>query len=240
MAKKSTALAVVEAPRETLHQIETELRELCELRDALDPATEADAITATDAQIQACVGREIRKVTGIAALLRYFRSQSEAAKAEEQHARKWRDRWEARYNRLATMVHGVMVAMDVQKLEGATDRFRRQNNPEATEIVDLNALPDEYLRATIKMPLSTWKFLVESHRLEPNPDIIKVTSEVDAVKLKAALQSSVECAKCAGCGQMVTVDGGDVSDCQNCEGTGQVRATIPGARLTRGEHLRVE
>jgi hypothetical protein len=34
--------------------------------------------------------------------------------------------------------------------------------------------------------------------------------------------------------------GGEVHDCQNCGATGQVRATIPGARLTRGEHLRVE
>ncbi len=238
MAKKSTALAVVEAPRETLHQIETELRELCDLRDSLDPS-EAEAIQATDEQIEAFVGREIRKVTGIAALLRYFRSQTEAAKAEEAHARKWRDRWEARYNRLATMVHGVMVAMDVQKLEGATDRFRRQNNPEATEVYDAAALPDEYLKGTIKLPYADVKWLLAAARNSSlDTSNLVITSDVDAVKLKAALQANVDCHYCQGIGEIPT--GGEVNPCQNCEGTGQVRATIPGARLTRGEHLRVE
>ncbi len=237
MAKKSTALAVVEQPRETLHQIETELRELIDLRDSLDPVTEAEAMAATDKQIEAFVGREIRKVTSIAAMLRYMRSQAEAAATEEAHAHNWRARWDARYRHLATMVHGVMVAMDVQKLEGATDRFRRQNNPEATEIVDVAALPVEYLKTTVRMPKPVWDAIVLAVKKEELAQMT-VSNDVDAVKLKAALQANVDCHYCQGIGEIPT--GGEVNPCQNCEGTGQVRATIPGARLTRGEHLRVE
>lgn len=242
MAKKQTALAVVaepEAPRETLHLIETELRELIEFRDGL-PENEAEAIKACDEQIQQYVGREIRKVTAIAAILRWFKSQAAAAAAEEEHAAKWRKRWEARYNRLATMVHSVMVMLDVPKLEGATDRFRRQQNPEATEVYDMAAVPDVYLKATVRLSMYTWKALVKEHKLEPDPAFITVTSEVDAVKLKAALQSSVDCSMCKGVGELAIDQGKDTAACPGCAGLGQVRATIPGARLTRGEHMRVE
>ncbi len=240
MPKAKTALAVVEnePARETLHVIETELRELIDLRESFDPETEGEAIAATDTQIQAFVGREIRKVTSIAAIMRWFASQAAAAQAEEDHAALWRKRWQGRYDRLKNMVHGIMIAMELPKLEGATDRFRRQNNPEAVEVFDVATLPDEYLKATIRMPLSTWKFLIETHRLEPNPEIITVTSDVDTTKLKKALQARVECHYCLGVGERAS-DGG-VHACENCEGTGQVSATVPGARLSRGEHLRVE
>ncbi len=239
MAKKQTALAVADAPRETLYLIESELRELCEYRDSLDPATEAASIDACDKQIVAFIGREIRKVTSIAAMLRYFRGQAEAAKVEERHARKWHDIYDARYQRLATMVHSTMVAMDVQKLEGATDRFRRQNNPEALEVVDLVALPDEYLRTTIRLPKTVWDAIALAVKADELAQM-SITSDVDAVKLKAALQSTVDCPKCMGMGVVASANGKDVADCEPCGHTGQVRATIPGAKLTRGEHLRVE
>lgn len=239
MAKKSTALAVVEAPRETLHQIETELRELCELRDDVNAELEPEAAKAIDDQIADFVGREIRKVTSIAALLRYFRSQVAAATAEEEHARRWRDRWDGRYKRLAGMVHGVMVAMDVQKLEGATDRFRRQNNPQALEVVDTAAIPDEYMKATIRLPFTVWKDIVLAVKAEELAQMV-VTSDVDAVALKKALQSTVDCHYCEGFGQKASEDGKRVENCQNCQGAGQVPKTVPGARLSRGEHLRVE
>ncbi len=172
-------------------------------------------------------------------MLRYFRGQAEAAKAEEQHARKWRDLYDGRYNRLATMVHGVMVALGVDKLEGATDRFRRQNNPEALEVTDTLALPDEYLKTTVRLPKPVWDAIALAVKKDELAQMT-VTNDVDAVKLKAALQSTVECTKCLGLGVEATHDGKDVHPCDRCGATGQVRATIPGARLTRGEHLRVE
>lgn len=238
MATKSKALALVpeEAPRETLQALMMELRELCELRDSL-LETEVEAIQATDAQIQVFVGREIRKVTSIAALLRFFRSQSTAAGVEEQHARKWRERWEARYNRLATMVHGVMVALDVPKLEGATDRFRRQQNPEALDPFDVAKIPDEYFKTTVRMPKPVWDAIALAVKADELAQMT-VTNDVDAVKLKAALQATVDCKPCKGMG--VIGAGGVVQDCAACGTSGQVPATVPGARLTRGEHLRVE
>lgn len=244
MAKKNTAVAIIpeEAPAETLRAITLELRELCEFRDGL-PETEVDAIKACDEQIAAFVGREIRKVTSIAALLRFFGSQRSAAAIEEEQAAKWRKKWDARYNRLASMVHANMVENNLDKLEGATSRFRRQLNPEALDPFDTTAIPDEYLKVRLTMPLSEFKLLIgamsedgrvrlQSFRVGDN--------EVDAVALKKALQSTVDCHDCAGFGQKASEDGKRVESCEGCEGTGQVPKTVPGARLSRGEHLRVE
>lgn len=240
MAKKQTALAVVEpeAPRETLHLIETQLRELIEFRDGLGDE-ELEAIKATDAQIQEYVGREIRKVTAIAAILRWFKSQAAAAEAEEVHARKWAARWMGRYNRLATMVHGVMVASDLPKLEGATDRFRRQQNPEALEIVDLVALPDEYFKTTVRMPKVVWDAIALAVKADELAQMT-ITNDVDAPKVKAALQAMVDCGPCKGVGEVASGDGKHVLVCEKCQGAGQVRWTVKGAKLSRGEHLRVE
>src|SRR6185312_2857181 len=120
-------------PKLSLFQVEQEKLDLIQFRDECETDEECAAV---DQQIQEYVGREIRKVSGIAALLKHFKAQAAMAKAEEERAAKWRKRWEANYERLKNMVHGVMVALELPKVEGATDRFRRQKNPIALEITD--------------------------------------------------------------------------------------------------------
>jgi DnaJ-class molecular chaperone len=63
---------------------------------------------------------------------------------------------------------------------------------------------------------------------------------VDNSALKKALQETMDCAQCKGTGSVASKDGGKVEDCAACAGTGTVAVVIPGARLARSEHLRLE
>lgn len=217
-------------PKLSLFNIEQEKLDLIQFRDECETDEERAAV---DQQIQEYIGREIRKVSGIAALLKYFKAQAATAKAEEERAAKWRKKWEANYERLKNMVHGVMLALDLPKVEGATDRFRRQKNPVALEITDAKLIPEQYLKATIKMPLSAWKELIACDAPGLARDFT-VTSEVDTASVKAALQVKVKCALCDGTGLV------DEEGCNFCRGEKAVAQNVPGARLVQGEHLRVE
>lgn len=231
-------------PKLSLFQIEQEMAELIAVREECESDEERGVV---DAQIQEYVGREIRKVSGIAALLKHFKSQAAIAKAEEERAAKWRKRWEASYERLKNMVHGVMMALDLQKVEGATDRLRRQKNPVSLEITDTAAIPERYLKATIRMSFEEWKrvtdYLGQNHVLLLRTIHPVVTSEVDTVALKAVLLEKIICADCKGSGGPVDLTeygGGDKEPCPTCGGIGTVSATVPGAKLTQSEHLRCE
>lgn len=224
----------------SLFQIEQEMAELIAVREECVTDEERGVV---DAQIQEYVCREIRKVTGIAALLKHFKAQAAMAKAEEERAAKWRKRWEANYERLKNMVHGVMLALDLPKVEGATDRFRRQKNPAALEITDAKLIPEQYLKATIKMPFAEWQRVLEALPDDFDwPDSDKpsftVTSEVDTVAVKAACLMKVPCPECEGHGLQSVADG--AIECDTCAASGMVLAKVPGARLVQGEHLRVE
>lgn len=234
-------------PKLSLFQIEQEMAELIAVREECESDEERGVV---DAQIQEYVGREIRKVSGIAALLKHFKSQAAIAKAEEERAAKWRKRWESSYERLKNMVHGVMMALDLPKVEGATDRFRRQKNPVSLEITDAKLIPEEYLKSKITMPFGHWKDLVKAADSRGsasfyalNSEQVTVTSEVDTAALKAALLVKIICADCKGSGgpfDLTEYGGGDKEPCPTCEGIGTVSATVPGARLTQSEHLRCE
>src|SRR6185312_11754845 len=212
-------------PKLSLFQIEQEMAELIAVREECESDEERGVV---DAQIQEYVGREIRKVTGIAALLKHFKAQAAMAKAEEERAAKWRKRWEANYERLKNMVHGVMLALDLPEVEGATDRFRRQKNPVALEITDAAAVPEQYLKATVKMSFADWKALVllagcfgdgvEFKEIEKR---FAVTSEVDSAALKAALLVRIPCKDCKG------------ETCKRCGGETTIPASVSGARLVQ-------
>ena len=193
----------------SLFKIEQEKADLICFREECETDEERAAV---DQQIQEYVGREIRKVTGIAALLKYFKAMGAVAKAEKERLAQQQAKWEGRHERLRAMVLGVMQAMNVPKLEGATDRLRRQKNPVALEITDTLQIPEQYLKATIQMPFAEWRVLLDAAAggipFVPTATTFRVTSEVDTAAVKAAL----------------LVEGG----------------VVPGARLVVGEHLRCE
>ncbi len=188
--------------RLSLYDIEHEMADLVLFRDECQTDEER---AACDQQIAEYAQREVRKVTNIAALYRYFRAHENTAKAEQERIAKQRQKWERAAERVKALVLGVMQSLEIPKLESATDRFRRQKNPVALEITDAKLIPEQYLKATVRMPFETWKELIGDDWVF-NPDFVSVTSEVDTAAVKAALA------------------------------TGEV----PGARLTQGEHLRIE
>lgn len=231
--------AVIEAPERSLSlfQIEQEKAELIAFRE--ECVTDEER-TAVDRQIQEYVGAEIRKVSGIAALLKFFKSNAEAAKAEQDRVAKQRAKWEGRYERLKAMVLGVMQTLEIQKVESATDRLRRQKNPVSLEVYDVTQIPEKYLNATIRMPFSGWKRLLEAAGAYAPEDGFSVNSEVDSSAIKAELQKHVQCPACKG--DPIDAAGGRLPTvvCEVCRGEKTVPASVPGARLTQGEHLRIE
>lgn len=218
----------------TLFQIEQEKVELIALREECETLEECAAV---DKQIQEYIGLEIRKVTSIAALLKYFKSQGEVAKAEQQRALNHRIRWEGRYEHLKAMVLGVMQAMELVKVEGATDRLRRQKNPVGVEITDARAIPEKFLKVTVEMPYATWKQLLGSAAgYAPAVTAYTVTSAVDMGALKAACLAAEHVTH-----SYLNNRPQGVTDLEKYEVERLERLIkIPGARLVRTEHLRCE
>lgn len=155
--------------------------------------------------------------------------------------------WTARRDRVRDVAHEVMIAMELQKVEGAADRLRRQKNPAALEVYDVLAIPDQYLKVTVKMSLREWKRLrsmipdIQTRTDLPEMDVM---TEVENAALKKVLLAKSVCPKCKGVGEVA--QGVEVWPCDGCNGpagegaTGLVETVVPGARLTWGEHLRLE
>lgn len=224
-----------------LGAIEQAKAELIMLRD--DPSMPEDDRKLADEALSEWISAEVSKVDGIAAMLRHFKAQEEAATKAAEHCSRWADKWANAHDRLKNLAYGVMIQFGYEKLEGATSRLRRQANPPAVDVYDVAKLPDKYLKAKVTMRLDHFHWMMDQTR-DQWPDAMQVenTSEVDKVALRAALQERIECKACLGRGFY------DIQDdlisaslgCEECAGAGTITAEIPGARLKQGEHLVVE
>jgi len=104
----------------TLYNIETELLDLVRLRE---DTTEPEELAAIDTQIAEYVGREVRKVDGIASLLREFERRAEIDRAEAKRISKRAQQWARREARLREMVTSVMEATGQKRIEGQHSSF---------------------------------------------------------------------------------------------------------------------
>lgn len=229
------------------------LREEVELSTTMGADDKALTLKAIDDELQKYVEGEVRKVSNIAGLLKHFDAKYKEAVAEELRIHAHVARWANRVAKLKAMVLGVMQAFDVKKLESSTDWFRRHNNPVSLEVTDIGSIEEKFLKATVKMTFEDWQKMVSlahigadtlgwgKDRVAEFPRFT-VTSEVDNAALKAACAVMVPCAACSGKGGPVdlTIYGGGTNEpCPQCSGAGSLQATVPGARLIQGEHLRV-
>jgi Gp157 protein len=151
----------------TLYDIETDLLNLMLCREAalddseMRPALRDEAVKQIDLAIRERISNEIQKVDGIAFYLREFAARAAAAKAEKDRLAARQRMWEAREERLKEIVTGVMLMTGKKRLEGDSNTLRLQKCPASVEIGQLGMVPDEYLKATVTMPLELWNLVLE-------------------------------------------------------------------------------
>lgn len=221
----------------TLWQIEEEKLALIELRD--ECATEEER-AAVDAEVRKYVEAEISKVHRVAGLMRYFDAFVDTIKAEQERLAKKRAMWEGHYGRVRQMVLEVMQARGLRKIEGGTERFRIQKNGAKSVVVDDPAvIPDEYVRANIKMSMKNWKaLLAAAGGYVPPPDAYTVSSELDLPRIGSAIAE----AKASELAFMHShgVDHPDFYTAEQLEQLEFLKIRFKGAHVVQGEHLRLE
>lgn len=235
-------------PELSLYHIEAEKAALVAFRDECETDEERAAV---DQQLQAYVEAEIRKVSNIAGLLRWLANMAEQAKAEQKRIAEIRASWERRRDHITNMVLGVMQALDLKKVECPTAKIRRQANPPAVHIYDTMAIEEKYLKVQVRMTASEWSELCAAAKLGMGiakegslPLEMDVKAEIDGVSLKEACKAAekemVPCPHHFADGHAEDIIEGAFGPCAICSGTKQIPRTVPGARLNRGEHLRLE
>lgn len=132
-----------------------------------------------------------------------------------------------------------------KRLEGQTSTLSLAKNPASVEVVDLDAIPDEFKQVTLTMTVSmeTWAL---TQALPFFPPLSK--DAVVSVKLKevgAALKEMLPCTECGELGvvngEFGTTTGAQPEDlhygkmplviCPKCNGEKQVPRQVPGAHL---------
>lgn len=147
----------------TLYDLKGQWREFAEkLADMdLDAQTVADTIEGSDIQ---CALEE--KAQGYEMVARSFEAPITAIDAEIKRLQAMKKASQSRAEALRKRVHEAMVELQIEKIKAPLFEIRRQKNPVAVEVYNIELIPFEY-----------WK--------TPSP-------EVDKAGLKAALQAGKE------------------------------------------------
>lgn len=227
-------------PPLSLLEPEQQKAELIALREECETDEERAAI---DQRIVEYIETDLEKVTGLAALFTYFKSSAAAERADEERIQKDRARWQGRFELLKGFVQQVMQRRKIPAVSNATARFRLQDNPVTVEIVDAKLVPLQFMRVNVTMSWDEWQRMLTLCEVyiktypgkAISPIVIEqVTPSVNASILKAALLVKVQCPACAN----KRPETG--ANCQTCHGSRLVPATVPGARLSQTQHLRIE
>ena len=99
-------------------------------------------------------------------------SQVEAAKKELATLRKRKKRFERKIERLDSMLLAVFAAMNVPYLEGYFYTLIQVKNPPSVDVLDLEAVVDEYKRVNVCLPAEDWKFLLRALPEERQREIV--------------------------------------------------------------------
>lgn len=250
----SLELAQALKPRTTLWDLTSEIAELLELA----ATAETDEYRAAAEQALEAYREQLpQKVDDTRA---YIKHQRMIAAAASQEANEQRDRAKAAANRAERAeqyVLDTMNAFGVKKLSGRTGEFRVQANPPAVEITREDLVTDWFWNTTVRLPTPLWdgiyRFMMEFDNLieklapglsqdwarwmaEPG----NVSKVADKALIAAALKTP--CSACGGHGEIEVAEDGSNQGvngrgCRECNGTG--KATVPGARLAQGKHLRI-
>lgn len=225
------------APPLSFYDADAEQVQLFALREECETDEERAEI---DKPLKAYVESELEKVTPLTALFVCFKNNAAAGRADEERIQKDRARWLERYELLKRFVYENMVARGKELVTSAAARFRLQDNPAQVEVVDESKIEEKYMVASLSMPAADWKRLreaadnyvaiLQTNTGETLPPIAMgaVTFTPDRNALKTALLNMVPCVDCRG------------AKCKKCGGATMVPVAVPGAKLKRTSHLRIE
>jgi len=233
----------------TLYNLEATLMRLMfereEIQELPNDNVRTHLLTQKDIEIREYVSKEIRKVDGVAYYLKEFEARAAAAKEEAKRLKARADAWEARHDRLETLVKSVMLMSGKARLDGDSNTLRLVKCPASVEIAQPELVPSEYQKVVVTMPHSLWARVV---RAIPEALLLEVgehskeTSEPSKSKIGEALKQQIECSVCRGRGHVVPFGSQtDLSKCTICKGTGKVNQGVPGCSLVTDKmSLRVE
>lgn len=162
------------------------------------------------------------------------------------------------------VIRNATPGSTLKRIRGKLAELKLVKNPDGVaEPIDMTLLPAEMQRVTVTMSAQAWEDTLEC--LGENgfdyEDIggVDAKTEPDKRAILAALKQRVPCDKCGTTG-LVPGDGiagvcrdidgnwwhepGSCSGCQartchECNGTGTIPGSVPGARLAHGVHVRI-
>jgi Siphovirus Gp157 len=236
-----------EAPELAIAEVDAQALELVTLRGECQTEKETAAI---DVLLKGYVETDLEKITPVAALLKHCESKATEGRADEERKQKERGRWAKAIVVLKAIVQSVMQERKLSQLSNAQVRFRLQDNPVQVEITDEKKIENKFRRAVITMPWDEWMRLrsfseiylasAEARKAKLEPIVIEqVIPSIDSNALKGALLVKVKCEDCDD-GKTRLSPHAPAYPCTTCKGSQLSPATVPGARLTQTQHLRVE
>lgn len=221
----------------TLYEIETGLVEVYDAYETViyDENSTPEECAAVEATLLEYLEAEVKKVDGLAYFMREMSARAAIEKEELDRHKERMARFEAAYERLENWTMGVMLRVGKKKLEGEKNTLTIKKNPASLELTNAAAVPDTYKEYTITLNYQTFMALLEmliplgneEGRLMANHLRGLAKPSVVNALVKARLGQQVECHYCLG--SKINLETGDV--CGPCDGTGALRATVPGARL---------
>jgi hypothetical protein len=230
----------------TLYNLEATLMRLMFEREEL--AAEGLSIIEKDIEIREYVGREIKKVDGVAYYLKEFEARAAAAKEEAKRLKARADAWEARHERLKTLVKSVMLMSGKARLDGDSNTLRLVKCPASVEIAQPELVPAEYCASELKLTVADVITLKAACRESKDPEAQRLGESLPfsnpkrepmKIRIAEALKQQIACAACHGIGR--TTPFSDAPGCPKCNATGKVNQGVPGCSLVTDKmSLRVE
>ena len=237
----------------SLYNIEASLLELVRLREDAELEGDSEALKVIDQQLTEYVQqREPAKIDSTASLIHQLNDEADACNRQaERYAQRAKQRRDL-IMRILRNVLFVMQSFGVKELKTPLNTLRRQANGgiQALDCVPLEQMPIEFVTATVTIPLSTWKEIVERVTVAGHVAARVVTTPValgyNTERIREALKQRVVCPECLKVdGPLGLIATGCTSlfpecVCQRCNGQGTISNEIPGVKLLpRGEHVRI-
>jgi hypothetical protein len=185
----------------SLYTIHDDLAKLLNTVDMVEGDADLEAILGDIAQKSQ---ESIAKVDNTVRFLRHLELQQGSIATEIKRLQLLKRSYEAGQERVEKYVLGVIEQFVPQptdkkgnpkgprKLEGTIGVLAACAKPASVEITDENSVPDQFRNATVTMPLSIWREIVEELDEVQTDSVLKVDFSVQRTEIKKAIESGEE------------------------------------------------